>query len=418
MGQMSLETVAPRQRRSIYHLPNSAAESVEVVAAPEANPSQSEANIHAWVGNSDPQLTRKLPIWLVSLILHVLLLVGLALLTIAGDDTAVIELDVGIVADKEFIDEGADLSILSFEDDEIPEQLDLEELVEPENQPVESFEVASASPQFNAESQGNASSASGFGSGGGDHEGFGEMVTRLKRTGLDIAIVFDSTGSMRSELQEVKNDIERICNTLFELIPQTRISICTYRDRGEDFIVKGQTLTKRVDQIVTFLDEISAKGGGDEPEAVDAGLSWAIKKNAWRSAARKVIVVFGDASPHDNRIDECLKMASDFQGQRRGIVSTVTCQRNTPLESFTRIAYAGGGSSFLSRDERQLMSQLIVLVFGDKHRQKVIEAFGLLDQEPEKGSSKERGSEERDSEEPEPDKSFRDSISVRALGGG
>ena len=64
------------------------------------------------------------------------------------------------------------------------------------------------------------------------------------------------------------------------------------------------------------------------------------------------------------------------------------------------------------------MSQLIVLVFGDKHRQKVIEAFGLLDQEPEKGRSKERGSEERDSEEPEPDKSFRDSISVRALGGG
>ena len=164
MGQMSLETVAPRQRRSIYHLPNSAAESVEVVAAPKANPSQSEANIHAWVGNSDPQLTRKLPIWLVSLILHVLLLVGLALLTIAGDDTAVIELDVGIVADKEFIDEGADLSILSFEDDEIPEQLDLEELVEPENQPVESFEVASASPQFNAESQGSASSASGAGS--------------------------------------------------------------------------------------------------------------------------------------------------------------------------------------------------------------------------------------------------------------
>ena len=36
-------------------------------------------------------------------------------------------------------------------------------------------------------------------------------------------------------------------------------------------------------------------------------------------------------------------------------------------------------SSFLTSDTRQIMTQLLVLVFGSKYRDKVIEAFKLLD---------------------------------------
>ena len=405
MSRMPLETVVPRQRASIYHVPEPEVSATEVVVATsETCPRRPDAKLHAWVGNSEPQLARKLPSWLVSLILHLLLLVGLALLTIPRGDATVIELDVGLVAEEELPEQDIDLSLAVFEDDTNLEELDLEELVESEIEIAETFQVATAVAQPSG--------------GGQEGEGFGEMVARLKKTGLDISIVFDSTGSMHGEIDQVKNDIERICNTLVELIPKTRIGICTYRDRDEEYVVKGQKLTKGVKKVVTFLDQVSADGGGDAPESVEAGLAWAIEMNSWRRSARKVILVFGDAPPHKEKIGECEQMAGQFRSQWGGIVSTVTCQKDPPLDSFTRIAEAGGGSSFLARDERLLMTQLMVLVFGSKHRQKVIEAFDLMDrQEPEKRDRKRDGKKKarkRIARKKASDRRFRSTISKRA----
>ena len=50
------------------------------------------------------------------------------------------------------------------------------------------------------------------------------------------------------------------------------------------------------------------------------------------------------------------------------------------MPEFYEIAAAGGGEAFLSTDQRQIMTQLMVLVFGSKHRQKVLEAFKLLEE--------------------------------------
>ena len=232
--------------------------------------------------------------------------------------------------------------------------------------------VSGGSLSFNIESLNQESVLAG------GREDFGKMVSRLKKEGLDIAIVFDSTGSMQKEIDQVKNRIERIGNTLFKLIPRTRISVCTYRDNGDAFLVKGQPLTNKLEKVVGFLSGISAAGGGDDPEAVDAGLAWAISQNSWRRSARKVVLVFGDAPPHASKLNQCQKLASDFRHKQRGIVSTVTCRQKRPMDAFTRIAQVGGGESFLSQDERQIMSQLMILVFGSKHRRKVIEAFDLM----------------------------------------
>ncbi len=244
---------------------------------------------------------------------------------------------------------------------------------------MEEFDISIGAPSsggslsFNIESLNQESVLAG------GREDFGKMVSRLKNEGLDICIVFDSTGSMQKEIDQVKNRIERIGNTLFKLIPRTRISVCTYRDNGDEFVVKGQELTDKLGKVVTFLSGISAGGGGDEPEAVDAGLEWAISRNSWRRSARKVVLVFGDAPPHALKVIDCQKLASDFRHQQRGIVSTVTCRQEKAMDSFKRIAQVGGGESFLSRDERQIMTQLMILVFGSKHRRKVIEAFDLLE---------------------------------------
>ncbi|MFO7907343.1 MAG: VWA domain-containing protein [Pirellulaceae bacterium] len=213
---------------------------------------------------------------------------------------------------------------------------------------------------------------------GGDWNG---LLQSLRRHGLDIVLTFDSTGSMQGEIDQVKAQIQRIGSTLLTLVPKARISICTYRDRGDEYVVRGLPLTSDLQRIQQYLSRIQAGGGGDRPEAVHEGLRWSIEQNTFRRRARKVILLFGDAPPHQQYLPDCLRLASDFQGVEQGIVSTITCRASRKLREFVEIADVGGGEGFLTTDEQQIMTQLIVLVFGSRHRSKVLEAFKLLEKE-------------------------------------
>ncbi len=211
--------------------------------------------------------------------------------------------------------------------------------------------------------------------------GWEGMIQQLRRNGLDIVIAFDSTGSMSGEINEVKRQIGRIGDTLTKMVPKTRIGICTYRDEGagEEYLVKGLPLTNDIQAVESYLQDCRASGGGDHPEAVQEGLRWPMENNQFRSRARKVILLFGDAPPHQEKFRECLRLAGDFNSQQKGVVSTVTCRSNFRLKEFIDIAQMGGGEAFLTSDERQIMTQLLVLVFGSRYRSKVIEAFKLME---------------------------------------
>lgn len=206
---------------------------------------------------------------------------------------------------------------------------------------------------------------------------FGDVVKTMQRNGLDIVLSFDSTGSMAGEINEVKRQIERVGVALMKLVPKTRISICTYRDEGDAYVVKGLPLTNDMKLIKSFLDDISAGGGGDRPEAVHEGLRWPLQNNMFEPKAHKVILLFGDAPPHKNQLKTCLELASDFNTKHNGLVSTVTCRQRERLAEFVKIAEEGGGEAFLTSNERQIMSQLLVLVFGSQYRSKVLEAFDM-----------------------------------------
>jgi hypothetical protein len=224
---------------------------------------------------------------------------------------------------------------------------------------------------------GNVQIGGGGSMGGGSFEG---MVGQLRRSGLDIVLCFDSTGSMSGEISQVKRQIQRIGQTLTTLIPKARISICTYRDDGDEYVTKGLPLTGSIQEVSTYLERVSAGGGGDHPEAVDEGLYWSVSQNNFRPTARKVILLFGDAPPHPEKLKRALEIAGDFRSKNKGVVSTITCQADTPMPEFYEIAAAGGGEAFLTTDQRQIMSQLMVLVFGSRHRDKVLEAFKLLEE--------------------------------------
>ena len=74
-----------------------------------------------------------------------------------------------------------------------------------------------------------------------------------------------------------------------------------------------------------------------------------------------------------------LAAGQDFKQQQSGVVSTVTCRNRSRLKEFIEIAQTGGGEAFLTTDEQQIVTQLMILVFGSQYRAKVLEAFELME---------------------------------------
>lgn len=325
---------------------------------------------------------------LLSLIIHMILILVLALITYgsyggmgAGEDVLIGQLPAAELGESQ--DEQLEAAeVIEKTSSDLSESLEVEPPVDPSSAVDQSESMMVVSPSTGGSEAtsfdlGAATAAGGGSMSGSDWNG---LLQSLRRDGLDIVLTFDSTGSMQGEIDQVKGQIRRLGSTLITLVPKARISICTYRDQGDQYVVRGLPLTNDLQQIQQYLSGVRADGGGDAPEAVHEGLRWSIEQNSFRPRARKVILVFGDAPPHQEHLPTCLRLASDFHGIQKGIVSTVTCRAPRQLREFVEIAEVGGGEAFMTADERQIMTQLIVLVFGSRHRAKVLEAFKLLEE--------------------------------------
>ncbi len=326
---------------------------------------------------------------LLSLIFHMALILVLALISYdsysgvgMGDDVLIGQLPsekLGESQDEQL--QAAEVTAETSQD--FADALETEPPIATSSESVSTQELVVASPSTGGGEATafdlGATSVGGGSMAGGSWDG---LLQSLRNNGLDIVLTFDSTGSMQGEIDQVKRQINRIGSILLKLVPKARISICTYRDQGDAYVVRGLPLTNDLPEIERFLAGIQADGGGDAPEAVHEGLRWSLEQNSFQSRARKVILVFGDAPPHQEDLPMCLRLASDFHGQDKGVVSTVTCRARRPLREFQEIAEVGGGEAFLTTDEQQIMTQLMVLVFGSRHRAKVLEAFKLLEDGP------------------------------------
>src|SRR5436189_3765619 len=178
----------------------------------------------------------------------------------------------------------------------------------------------------------------GLGGGGGGAgwslgTSFGRYVGGLRKVGLDIAIVVDSTGSMQNVIDALKDHLDGLAATIQHLVPTARIGAVAYRDRddgksgsaprqSEDFLVKWSDLTFNGKKVRGFLDGIVAEGGGDWEEAVKDGLETAMRQLKWRSDAKKVIILVGSSPPHERDVPTIRRLVEDWRN-RGGVVSTI-----------------------------------------------------------------------------------------------
>jgi hypothetical protein len=121
---------------------------------------------------------------------------------------------------------------------------------------------------------------------------------------FDVAFVLDTTGSMWDDIAAVKSSATQIVNTIAGSGDDYRVSIVDYRDvapNGDPGDYASRLVldfSSNQSAITNAINGLTTDGGGDWPETVYSGLMAAINLQ-WRADAEKVIILMGDAPPHD-----------------------------------------------------------------------------------------------------------------------
>ncbi|WP_026976842.1 vWA domain-containing protein [Flavobacterium tegetincola] len=121
---------------------------------------------------------------------------------------------------------------------------------------------------------------------------------------IDIAFMFDATGSMGDEMDYLKVELTDVIAKVKTKNPTATINLGAvfYRDNGDDYVTRKSDFSTNIDQTVDFIKKQSADGGGDFPEAVDIALNESIKDLQWSSdATSRILFLVLDAPPHHEK---------------------------------------------------------------------------------------------------------------------
>jgi hypothetical protein len=130
----------------------------------------------------------------------------------------------------------------------------------------------------------------------------GDLTAKLaESTMLDLVIIMDCTGSMGSYIHKAQQSVREMVQTIVAAeSADVRFALVSYRDhppQDSSYVTKVYPFTASVTKMRKNLDQLSASGGGDGPEAVADGLHQATKLD-YRPNATKIVVLIADAPPH------------------------------------------------------------------------------------------------------------------------
>jgi hypothetical protein len=166
---------------------------------------------------------------------------------------------------------------------------------------------------------------------------------------LDLCICLDTTGSMSKELRFLISEVKSIALAIKDKFPnvQTNFGLVVYKDRDDVYVAKHFPFTPDVEEFRRNLGAERADGGGDIPEAVQEGFREA-NKMQWRDKDTvRVMFHIADAPPHDQDIEETLKLADQLR--KKGVVIyPVACKGyDDPCEFVMRSSALLSGGQFL-----------------------------------------------------------------------
>ena len=125
------------------------------------------------------------------------------------------------------------------------------------------------------------------------------------KSNFDIVFAIDATGSMKDDLDKLKQELIPELNAILNGKNGARVGLLFYRDYGDtfrymDLPVKVFGFTNNLSLVEKNLNSIRINGkeGGDIPEAVYEAIYAASDFFVWRPEVEKEIILIGDAEPH------------------------------------------------------------------------------------------------------------------------
>jgi hypothetical protein len=239
----------------------------------------------------------------------------------------------------------------------------------------------------------------GGGIGRGFGRGFGDFIGLMQKWGFDVVFVIDATNSMEFVIDTVKNKVENLVARIQSLVPNARVGIVVFKDKGDDFTVRMSSLSFHADKLEAFISSVNAGGGGDYPEAVYEGVRTAVEDMDWRQYANRAMVVVTSSPPHENTIppleatlrkfhekggtvhfiDLSEQMHRDYEIELFKTLHGRAPDQITPLpqflrenqEMYRRFAADGGGELIEVKESTDLAENLLVAAFGPQWRKEV-----------------------------------------------
>ena len=243
----------------------------------------------------------------------------------------------------------------------------------------------------------------GSGPGGG---GFGDLLGGLRKVGVDLVLLIDTTNSMQSVIDDVKNQAREFIGNLQQMVPASRVAVVAYRDKGDEYVTKWVDFSFKTDKVQNFVANLRADGGGDYAEAVYEGLEAAMNELSWRKTSRRIMIIIGSSPPHAETMPALLKLVRDFKEQNGAIGAIDVTKRlhdeyeradwvahgsqgtftPTPMpafykevsDSYSVITGQGGGELAQLGEDKSLLRQVMILTFGTRWRVEMAKYMGKL----------------------------------------
>lgn len=122
---------------------------------------------------------------------------------------------------------------------------------------------------------------------------------------LDMVIAFDTTGSMASYIDAVKEHVKELIPRLFKQNPDLRIGIVAFGDYcdmpnkykfGSAYQVCE--LTDDENKLIEFITNAQNTSGGDGDEFYELVIKKIVEETNWRESSTKAVLLIADAEPH------------------------------------------------------------------------------------------------------------------------
>ena len=227
--------------------------------------------------------------------------------------------------------------------------------------------------------------------------GFGDVLGGLRKVGIDLVLVIDTTDSMQSVLEDVKREVRAFIGDLQQMVPASRVAVVAYRDKGDEYVTKWVDFSFHTEKVQNFVAGLRCDGGGDYPEAVKAGVQAAIRELSWRKTARRILIVIGGSPPHKEDIPELTQLVRTFKEKNNGAVGAIDVTDRLHVEyehadwvahgskgelhasptpeiyrevsdSLGDMAHQGGGEIVRLGENKALLREVMALTFGTRWR--------------------------------------------------